>query len=171
MVTDLLKVDWTPINPRLISLPEDGVEGLLHRQVNQGAEMDHPDDIFQLLLGILNQGCLLQIHGSEGKRGSKTLNVRLSAEDINRKGNVEDAFSAEDVPANTLDDEGQDFLLLVHFLLIDVVQASSGTNRPLSLVKVMTSIMRKQSRWSFLKWRKCVSDLDVLLRNYHCFIL
>lgn len=133
--------------------------------------MDHPDDIFQLLLGILNQGCLLQIHGSEGKRGSETLDVRLPAEDINRKGNVEDAFSAEDVPADTLDDEGQDFLLLVHFLLIDVVQASSGTNRPLSLVKVMTSIMRKQSRWSFLKWRKCVSDLDVLLRNYHCFIL
>lgn len=133
--------------------------------------MDHPDDIFQLLLGILNQSCLLQIHGSEGKRGSKTLNVRLSAEDVNRERDVEDAFSAEDVPANSLDDEGQDFLLLVHFLLIDVVQAPSGADCPLSLVKVMTSIMGEQSWWPFLKRRKCVSDPDVLLRNDHSSIL
>ena len=49
----MLKVDGAAVDPGLVSLTQNGVEGFLHGEVDQRAEGGGGNDVLELLLWVL----------------------------------------------------------------------------------------------------------------------
>lgn len=133
MMGSLLEVNRTPIDPALVGFTENRVEGFFHCQVDERTSDPRSGNKFDLVLDFRVFSGLFEVDRVVSKRHRKSLDVALDAKYINRKGNVEYTLSTENVPADSLNNVGQHFLLLFHLFFVDVGQPSSGEDIPFSL--------------------------------------
>ena len=132
MMTDLLKIYRTTINPTLIGLPKNWVERFVHCQVYQGTSHNWWQNSFQLVNRISFYNFFKE-YRTIRKRHCQSLYVALSAENVNRKWDVENTFSSENVLSYSSDDECQNSSLLPHLFFVNVYQTSNLSYIPLAL--------------------------------------
>ena len=99
---DLLEVDGAAVDPGLVGLSQNGVEGFLHGEIDEGPQVDGAYNRLELLFGILYHRYLLQQHGKERERGRKPLNVTFPTKDIHRQTNIQHALPTQDIFPNPL---------------------------------------------------------------------
>lgn len=130
MMADLLQENRTSIHPTLVCFAKDRVEGFVHFQSHKSEPKCVAICEFEPLDLIFRGASLLQEHGTEAHQpgspfqvGSEYNNYLLSAEDIDRKGYVENAFTAEEILAELADHVLEDTLLHLNFLHVNVKES------------------------------------------------
>ena len=123
MMGYLLEVSRASVDPALVGLPQDRVERFLHGEVDEGTTHDAADYGFELLNGV-GFYYFFEVEGAVAEGHGLSFDVAFSAENVDGQGDVQDAFSGEDIFAYSFNDEGENSSLLPHLFLIDVVQPS-----------------------------------------------
>lgn len=115
---NLLSIARAPVYPALKSLSQNRVERFLHVQVQHRIGEAKGNCFHQ----FLNKGLLVQIlqqFGGICHTDEQPFKIALGDEDIHREADIEDTLAREYVLANFGQNELQDSLLILYFLLID----------------------------------------------------
>lgn len=118
MVADLFGVGGAAVDPALEGLAEDGVEGLLHAEVEEGVgdpEGDGPGQSEEEVLVVQ----LLEEEGGVEHAVEEALDVAFGGEDVDGETDAEDGLAGEDVLGDLGEHELQHALLVLDLLLVD----------------------------------------------------
>lgn len=154
MVTDLLPIGRTAVDPALESFAQNGIEGLLHAEIHDWvgeAETDGPDELVyrRLFFDSLEQ------QGPVYHAVNESLQVTLRGEDVDRQADAQNWPSWNQIFGHFGEDELEDSLLVLNLFLVDEDHAALlVVVDPLVLPDgvPLRSILKSQDYLLLLKW-------------------
>ena len=161
MMTYLLTVDWTAIYERLVGLPQNRIEGLVHFNVYNRGRYGKGYNFLEPLKRIALWRCsLFQEQRRVPVGAAQSWQIRIVTKGVYWKRYRQYVFAAQYVSAQLLEHALQNIVLCLNLLLVRVDQLSFGVYYPLFLpVKMLATSDRSNKLCRcFSVWIDWVSE-------------
>ncbi len=141
MMTNLFCVNWASIDNSLIGLSQNGIERLFSVKEKQGTW--NPKDHSQLhsLDRIFTFRSRFKKLRSQSKASTNTTEIRITIKDLDRKRYIGQALAWENVLSELFENETENVVLGLNFLLINDLQASCLHRFPVVLQQNVTEFL------------------------------